>query len=65
MFHGRHCLQACTVLILLCYAAYLWLERKTGWRGARASLLCMFNYVTVLFSYTIVNLFLTRFHRFF
>ena len=54
-----------SVLMLLCYAAYLWLERKTGWRGARASLLCVFNYLTVLFSYTIVNLFLSRFHRFF
>jgi HemX protein len=54
-----------SVLILVVYAGYLWLERTTAWRGARASLLCLCNYLAVVFSYTIVNLFLSRFHRFF
>ena len=53
-----------SLLILIAYGSYLWLERTTAWRGARASLLCMLNYMAVLFSYTIVNLFLSRFHRF-
>lgn len=54
-----------SVLILLFYAGYLWLERTTAWRGARASLLCLFNYLAVVFSYTIVNFYLSRFHRFY
>ena len=47
------------------YIAYLLLSRTAGWRGARAARLCALNFVIVLFSYTLVNLYLTRFHRFF
>jgi len=54
-----------SLLILLIYGSYLWLERTTAWRGARASLLCLFNYLAVVFSYTIVNFYLSRFHRFY
>jgi ABC-type transport system involved in cytochrome c biogenesis permease subunit len=54
-----------TLAILVGYAAYLRLSRSTTWRGARAAKLCAFNFVVVLFSYTFVNLYLTRFHRFF
>jgi HemX protein len=54
-----------TLLIVAVYAAYLRLSRISRWRGARAALLCAFNFVLVLFSYTFVNLYLTRFHRFF
>jgi ABC-type transport system involved in cytochrome c biogenesis permease subunit len=53
-----------TVAILGVYLAYLFLARNAAWRGARAALLCAFNFVIVLFSYTFVNLYLTRFHRF-
>jgi ABC-type transport system involved in cytochrome c biogenesis permease subunit len=53
-----------TVAILGVYIAYLLLARSATWRGARAALLCAFNFVVVLFSYTFVNLYLTRFHRF-
>lgn len=56
--------EVISLIILVGYGAYLWLERSTSWRGARASLLCMLNYLAVLFSYTIVNLFLSRFHHF-
>ena len=54
-----------TLVILVVYASYLWLGRTTAWRGARASILCVINFVFVLFSYSIVNLYLSDFHRFF
>lgn len=53
-----------TLAILAAYAAYLRLSR-TAWRGARAAIVCASNFLVVLFSYTFVNLYLTRFHRFF
>src|ERR1700729_642890 len=53
-----------TVAILGVYLAYLFLARNAAWRGARAALLCALNVVIVLFNYTFVNLYLTRFHRF-
>ena len=48
-------------VILAVYAGYLWLGRTTAWRGARASALCVFNFVFVLFSYSVVNLYLSVF----
>jgi ABC-type transport system involved in cytochrome c biogenesis permease subunit len=54
-----------TLVILAAYAGYLWLGRSTAWRGARASALCVFNFLFVLFSYSIVNLYLSSFHRYF
>jgi len=54
-----------TLAILAAYVAYLALSRNANWRGARAALLCALNFIVVLFSYTFVNLYLTRFHRFF
>jgi ABC-type transport system involved in cytochrome c biogenesis permease subunit len=54
-----------TLGILVVYVAYLALSRRAGWRGPRAALLCALNFLVVLFSYTIVNLYLTRLHRFF
>jgi len=54
-----------TGVILIVYVAYLRLSRSAQWRGSRAALLCALNFVIVLFSYTFVNLYLTRFHRFF
>jgi ABC-type transport system involved in cytochrome c biogenesis permease subunit len=54
-----------TLAILLAYVAYLRLSRSATWRGARAALLCALNFVVVLFSYTIVNLYFTKFHRLF
>jgi ABC-type transport system involved in cytochrome c biogenesis permease subunit len=54
-----------TLAILAAYVAYLGLSRSARWRGARAAVLCACNFVVVLFSYTFVNLYLTRFHRFF
>ena len=54
-----------TLLIVGVYIAYLLLSRTSGWRGARAARICTLNFAIVLFSYTLVNLYLTRFHRFF
>jgi len=54
-----------TVAILGLYAGYLWLSRAKAWRGARASALCVANFLIVIFSFTIVNLYLSRFHRYF
>lgn len=53
-----------TFAILGVYIAYLALSRIPALRGARAAVLCATNFVIVLFSYTFVNLYLTRFHRF-
>ena len=54
-----------TLAILIAYIAYVRLSHIAGWRGARAAKLCAANFLAVLFSYTFVNLYLTRFHRFF
>jgi len=54
-----------TLVILAAYGLYLWLGRTKSWRGARASALCVFNFAFVLFSLSIVNRYLSGFHRFF
>src|SRR3989441_3526346 len=56
---------AITLLVLLLYAVYFRLARATAWRGARASKLCVFNFVVVFFSFTVVNLYLSHSHRYF
>jgi ABC-type transport system involved in cytochrome c biogenesis permease subunit len=53
-----------TLVIVGVYVAYLLLSRTAGWRGSRAALICALNFAIVLFSYTLVNLYLTKFHRF-
>jgi ABC-type transport system involved in cytochrome c biogenesis permease subunit len=53
-----------TLAILIVYGLYLRLSRSSGWRGSRAALICALNFVVVLFSYTIVNLYMTGFHRY-
>ena len=52
-------------LTLAIYMVYLWLGRTTAWRGARAARLCVWSFLFVLFSYTVVNLFLSQHHRYF
>ena len=54
-----------TLLIIGVYIAYLLLSRTAGWRGSRAALICALNFAVVLFSYTLVNRYLTDFHRYF
>jgi len=54
-----------TLLVLFLYALYFVLARTTAWRGARASKLCVFNFFVVIFSFTVVNLYLSHAHRYF
>src|SRR5215475_14197304 len=54
-----------TLLVLAAYIIYLKLARNPGWRGSRASRLCIFNFAIVIFSFTVVNLFLSHAHRYF
>ena len=54
-----------TLLVLAVYGIYLLIVRAPAWRGARAALFCALSFVLVLFSYTVVNLYFTNFHRFF
>jgi ABC-type uncharacterized transport system permease subunit len=54
-----------TIVVLVLYVAYFRLARTTAWRGARASMLCVFNFVLVVLSFTVVNLFFSQHHRYF
>jgi ABC-type uncharacterized transport system permease subunit len=54
-----------TLIVLVLYAMYFQLSRTTAWRGARASRLCVFNFFLVVFSFTVVNLYLSHSHRYF
>src|SRR5258708_1037657 len=54
-----------TLLLLVLYAAYFFLARTTAWRGARASRLCIFNFVIVVLSFTVVNFYLSHTHPYF
>ena len=54
-----------TLLLLVLYAVYFFLARTTTWRGARASRLCIFNFVIVVLSFTVVNFYLSHSHRYF
>lgn len=56
---------AVTLLVLVLYVVYFWLARTTAWRGARASKLCVFNFVLVFLSFTVVNFYFSHSHRFF
>jgi hypothetical protein len=44
---------------------YFRLARTTAWRGARASKLCIVNFLILFLSFTVVNLYLSSNHRFF
>src|SRR2546422_1008993 len=54
-----------SLFVLLLYALYFRLARTATWRGARASKLCIFNFVVVVLSFTVVNLYLSHSHRYF
>ena len=54
-----------TLLVLLLYVLYLRLAGTAAWRGARASRLCIFNFLIVVLSFTVVNLSLSHSHRYF
>ena len=54
-----------TLIVLLLYAAYFHLSRTATWRGARASVLCVFNFILVVLSFTVVNIYFSPHHRYF
>jgi ABC-type uncharacterized transport system permease subunit len=54
-----------TILILVVYIGYMLVSRTAAGRGARASVLCIINFLFVLFSYSIVGPYLSHFHRYF
>ena len=54
-----------TLLVLLLYAIYFLVARTAAWRGARASRFCVLNFVVVILSFTVVNLYLSHSHRYF
>jgi ABC-type uncharacterized transport system permease subunit len=51
------------VLTLVLYGFLLWMERR-GWKGPRVAVLSILGYALVLFSYTVVNMFLSPAHSF-
>lgn len=53
-----------TLIVLALYVVYLAIAHAPAWRGARAAGVCACNFAIVLFSYTIVNLYFTGFHRY-
>jgi HemX protein len=54
-----------TLIVLFLYAAYFYFSRSAAWRGSRASRFCILNFVVVILSFTVVNLFLSQHHRYF
>jgi ABC-type uncharacterized transport system permease subunit len=54
-----------TLVVLALYAVYFRLARTAAWRGARASRLCVFNFILVMLSFTVVNLYFSSHHRYF
>ena len=54
-----------TLIVVGLYLAYFQLARTTAWRGARASKLCVFNFVLVILSFTVVNFYFSQHHRYF
>jgi ABC-type uncharacterized transport system permease subunit len=51
------------VATLAVYGFLLWMDRR-GWEGPRVALLSIFGFGVVIFSYTVVNLYLSRAHSF-
>jgi ABC-type transport system involved in cytochrome c biogenesis permease subunit len=54
-----------SLLILAFYSTYLLISRSAAWRGSRAAVFCLVNFAFVMFSYSIVNIYLSRYHRFY
>ena len=54
-----------TIAIWLIYAIGLTAKRLKGWQGRRMMVLSMFGFATAMFSMTIINVFLSSFHKFY
>jgi cytochrome c-type biogenesis protein CcsB len=53
-----------TFVIWVLYAGYIHARATRGWRGARSAWLCIIGFVTVLFNFTIVNMFFKGLHAY-
>lgn len=51
------------LITLAVYGVLLWMDRR-GWAGPRVALLSIVGFILVLFSYTVVNLYLSQSHVF-
>lgn len=54
-----------SLITLLVYAGYLYLESKGTWRGKRSAIISVCGFLLIIFSYSVVNLFFSSFHKFF
>ncbi|WP_435527786.1 c-type cytochrome biogenesis protein CcsB [Microbacterium aurantiacum] len=53
-----------TFVIWVLYAGYIHARATRGWRGTRSAWLCIIGFVTVLFNFTIVNMFFKGLHAY-
>jgi len=54
---------AWALVTVFVYALLLWMERR-GWEGPRVAILSIVGFGVVMFSYTVVNVYLSAAHRF-
>ena len=54
-----------SLLTLAMYLLYIFLQQRRGWVGERSAWIAVGGFLLVVFSYSIVNLFLSRSHTFF
>src|SRR6267143_1363845 len=54
-----------TLVMLALYVIYFRLARAAAWRGARASKLCIFNFVVVVLNFLVVTKYVSHSHRYF
>lgn len=53
-----------TFVIWVLYAGYIHARATRGWRGTRSAWLCIIGFITVLFNFTIVNMFFKGLHAY-
>ena len=53
-----------TFVIWVLYAGYIHARATRGWRGTRSAWLCIIGFLTVLFNFTIVNMFFKGLHAY-
>lgn len=53
-----------TIVIWILYAVGLWAKRQFGWKGRKTMILTLVAFGIVFFSMTVVNIYLSGFHRF-
>ncbi len=53
-----------TFIIWVVFAGYIHARATRGWRGSRSAVLAIIGFATVLFNFTVVNLFFTGLHAY-